>query len=74
MSQEFDFIQVWAEEFKRNSIKNRKILDKFVTNQILLAQYQLKKLSPEKLIKIFNIKNEKIIQRLQEHYNKSGNG
>lgn len=74
MSKEFDFIQFWAEEFKRDPIKNRKILDKFVTNQILLAQYQLKKLPPEKLIQIFNIKNEMIIQRLQEHYNKSRDG
>jgi hypothetical protein len=74
MNKEFDFIQFWAEEFKRNPIKNRKILDKFVTNQILLAQYQLKKLPPEKLIQIFNIKNETIIQHLQEHYNKSRNG
>lgn len=68
MEKEFDFIRIWAEEFKRNPKKYRKILDKFVTLQILQAQRQLKKLSPEKLIKLFDIKNEEIIKRLFENH------
>ena len=64
MKENFDFIRIWAEEFKRNPKKKRKLLDQFVTAQILQAQRQLNKLSPEKLIKLFNIKNEELIEKL----------
>lgn len=62
MRKNIDFIQIWAEEFKNNPKKSRKLLDKFVTAQILHAQEQLKKLPPEKLIKLFAIKNEEVIK------------
>lgn len=64
MRKNLDFIQIWAEEFKKNPQKNRKILNQFVTTQILHAQKQLKKLPIGKLIKLFDIKNEEIIDRL----------
>ncbi len=67
MAKETDFVQIWAEEFKKNPIKNRKLLDKFVTCQILQAQNQLKKLPLEKLVPLFNIKNEEIIKMLRKH-------
>ncbi|NVM30319.1 MAG: hypothetical protein HWN65_15850 [Candidatus Helarchaeota archaeon] len=62
MRKNLDFIQIWAEEFKKNPQKNRKLLNQFVTAQILYAQKQLKKLPIEKLIKLFNINNEEIIE------------
>ena len=64
MKKELDFIQIWAEEFKNNPQKNRKILNQFVTAQILHAQKQLKKLPIEKLIKLFNIKNKEVINSI----------
>ena len=65
MQTDKDFLQIWAEEFKKNTKKNRLLLDKFITAQILQAQNQLKKLPIEKLIKIFGIKNEELIQTLK---------
>ncbi|MHA1130703.1 MAG: hypothetical protein ACTSQI_12175 [Candidatus Helarchaeota archaeon] len=64
MSEKSDFVRFWAEEFKRNSRKNRKLLKLFANSQILLAQKQLKKLPTEKTIKIFDIRNEEIIKQL----------
>jgi hypothetical protein len=66
MEKDFDFVTLWAEEFKKDPKKNRKLLEKFVTSQILYAQRQLKKLPPEKLIKIFNIKNKEIIKMISK--------
>ena len=47
---------------KNNPKKSRKLLDKFVTAQILYAQKQLKKLPPENLVKLFAIKNKEVIE------------
>ncbi len=65
MAKEIDFIRTWAEEFKKNPKKNRELLDKFITTQILQAQHQLKKLPTEKLIKLFDINNKEIIKMLE---------
>ena len=64
MKDNFDFIEFWAKEFNKNPKKNRAILNKFINSQISIAQKRLKKLKPEKLIKIFNIKNEKVIEMI----------
>lgn len=64
MKNKFNFIEFWAKEFKKNPKKNRAILNKFINSQISIAQKRLKKLKPEKLIKIFNIKNEKVIEMI----------
>lgn len=68
---ELDFVKIWAEEFKKNPEKNRKILMKFVNSQIFMAQARLKRINPEKLIKIFNIKNEEIIKALYNKFNQN---
>ena len=64
MKEKFDFNKFWAMEFKKNPEKNRKVLNKFIDSQIKMAQKRLNQLDPEKLIHIFNIKNEEVIQRL----------
>jgi len=64
MKKEMDFVQFWAKKFKQNPEKSRKLLNSFINNQILRAQAQLKKLPPNKLIEIFKITNEKIIESL----------
>ena len=63
---EFDFIEFWALEFKKNPEKNRKILYEFIDSQIKIANDRLKKLSAEQLIEIFDIKNEEIIKKLKK--------
>ena len=67
MNQDFDFVVFWANEFKRNPKKNRLVLIKFINSQIKISQKSLEKLEPAKLIKIFNIKNEKLIQKLYDN-------
>ena len=38
MKDDFDFIEFWAKEFKKNPKKNRAILNKFINAQISIAQ------------------------------------
>jgi len=66
LKEEFDFNKYWAKKFKENPKKYRPILNKFINAQILHAQKQLEKLPTEKLIKIFGIKNQELIQKLNE--------
>lgn len=61
---ENDFIHIWAEAFVRDQKKNREILNRFVTAQILSAQERLKNLPLEKLIKLFDVKNQEIIKKI----------
>ncbi|MHA1264454.1 MAG: hypothetical protein ACTSRS_04385 [Candidatus Helarchaeota archaeon] len=70
MSDSLEFIQIWAKEFKKNPDKNRKLLIKFVSEQISLAQDRLNKLPIEKLIKLFDIKNQKVIEMLSKKQSK----
>ena len=67
MNEKFDFVEFWAKEFKKNPKKYRPILNKFIDSQIFLAQKQLRKLEPDKLIEIFNIKNKKVIQMIERN-------
>jgi len=60
----FDFVEFWAKEFKKAPERNRKVLNKFINSQISIAQARLKSLEPSKLIKLFNIKNQKIIDKI----------
>ncbi|MHA1785440.1 MAG: hypothetical protein ACTSX4_01160 [Candidatus Helarchaeota archaeon] len=64
MKKELNFVQLWAEEFKRNKQKSKCLLDKFLDSQIQQAQLQLKKIGIDKLIKIFNIRNKRLIEKL----------
>ncbi len=64
LEKDFNFNRFWAKKFKENPEKYRPLLNKFINAQILHAQKQLDKLSAEKLIKIFEIKNEVLIEEL----------
>ncbi len=66
MKEEFDFVNFWAREYKKNYHKNRSLLIKFVNYQIKTSQDFLKKLEPNKIIQIFNIKNKNLIEKLKK--------
>ncbi|MHA1649101.1 MAG: hypothetical protein ACTSYB_02815 [Candidatus Helarchaeota archaeon] len=66
---ETDFIQLWAEYFKKNPESSRKCLNEFIAAQISLAQTRLIKLPIEKLIQLFDIKNQNIIRMIIERKN-----
>ena len=61
MKKEFDFTKKWAEHIKKNP-DWRKQHNNFINAQIIKANTQLKRLSKEKLKKLFNIKNEKVLK------------
>ena len=64
LEKNLEFNRLWAKKFKENPKKYRPLLNRFINAQILHAQKQLNKLSTEKLIKIFKIKNQVIIEQL----------
>lgn len=70
MTKDLDFVHFWANKFKEDPKKYRKTVYKFVDAQIALAQARLNKLPPEKIIKIFQIKNEQLISTLMENSKK----
>ena len=64
MSDDFDFVIFWAKEYKKNPEKNRMLLNKFINSQMQICRKALEKLDPNKIIDIFDIRNEKLIKRL----------
>lgn len=60
---EKDPLKIWIEYIKRNP-NWRKEHDKFINSQLIHANKQLKKISKEKIVKIFGIKNKKLIKEI----------
>ncbi|MHA1230434.1 MAG: hypothetical protein ACTSPQ_07290 [Candidatus Helarchaeota archaeon] len=65
MSKKIDFIEFWANKFKKNPKKYLKSLNEFIDSQIEIANNRLEKLDVEKLIEIFDIKNLELINKLK---------
>ncbi len=68
MKKEFDFIEFWAVEFKKDPQKCRQMLNEFIDSQIDIANARLRKLSADQLKELFDIRNEEILKKLKKKF------